>query len=148
MAMQIDLERLLAVAQATGALNGNTPGYGPMRLPQMRGKEASLTLSTMASLYGCCGLFDPCGSNDLLSLTLDSEPFLDWMGWRANNECRQFVKLLTYIGPAGTAAGTEGTGGRCGLRRCGRRGVRELRAAAAGQGPHQAGRAGARPDGE
>jgi hypothetical protein len=64
----------------------------------------------MASLYGCCGLFDPCGSNDLLSLTLDSEPFLDWLGWRSNNECRQFVKLLTYIGPAGTAAGTEGTG--------------------------------------
>lgn len=111
MSMQIDLERLLAVAQMTGALSGNTPAYGARQLtPQLGQKEAALTLSTMASMYGCCGLFDMCGSNDLLSLTIEAEPFLDWLGWQANNECRQFVKLISYVGPAGTAAGTEGTG--------------------------------------
>ena len=109
MAMNIDLERLIEVAQATGALSKSVTGYGPTLL-RSRGKEASLTLSTMASMYGCCGLFDPCGDNDLLSLTLESEPFLDWLGWRSNNECRQFVKMVSYIGPAGTTTDTETTG--------------------------------------
>ena len=106
MAMNIDLERLLQVAQATGALHGNTPAYG---LGQVS-KEASLTLSTMATMYGCCGLFNPSGSNDLLSLTIEAEPLLDWIGWRPNNECNQLVKLISYVGPAGTAEGAEGTG--------------------------------------
>lgn len=101
MALQIDLERLLQVAQATGALSGNTPQYN---LKQVGAKEASLTLSTMGSFYGCCGLFDMCGSNDLLSLTIEAEAFLDWLGWKANNECNQFVKLITYVGPASAAA--------------------------------------------
>lgn len=111
MAMQIDLELLMRAAQMTGALSGNTQAYGPANKYLMsQSKEASLTLSTMASMYGCCGLFDPCGTNDLLSLTVEQEPFLDWMGWRANNECRQFVKLISYVGPAGTATDAEATG--------------------------------------
>ncbi len=108
MAMQLDLEQLLRVAQLTGALSGNTPGYGPAQLT--RGKEASLTLSTMATLFGCCGLFANAGNNPLLTLTLEDEPFLTWLGWKPNNECRQFVELLSYVGPAGTAAGSASAG--------------------------------------
>jgi hypothetical protein len=107
MSLQIDLERLLQAAQASGALSGNMPQLG---LGQLGRKEASLTLSTLGSMYGCCGLFDMCGSNDLLSLTIEGEPFLDWLGFKPNNECNQFVKLIQYIGPAGTSTSTEGTG--------------------------------------
>ena len=100
MGFKIDSEALAQALTmlASGTLQGNQP----------RSKEASLTNSTMASMYGCCGLFDLCGSNDLLSLTVVGEQFLDWLSFRANNECNQFVKLITYIGPAGTAAGTWG----------------------------------------
>ena len=93
----IDVDLLLDVARRSGAL-------------QVRQKEASLTLSTMGQVAGCCGLFDPCGSNDLLSLVLEGEPFLDWLGWQPHNFCRQFVKLITYMGPAGAATGTSETG--------------------------------------
>lgn len=108
MGLSIDLERLLQVAQATGALAGNTPQYGAGDL--LRSKEASLTLSTLGSLYGPNPLFTVGGSNDLLSLTLEGEAFLDWLGWQANNETRQFVRLITYVGPSGTAAGSETSG--------------------------------------
>lgn len=108
MGLSIDLERLLAVAQATGALAGNTPQYGYPDL--LRSKEASLTLSTVPSLYGVSPLFAVCGSNDLLSLTVEGEPFLDWLGWQPNDEVTQIVKLITYIGPSGTAAGSASSG--------------------------------------
>jgi len=113
MTVNLDLTRLLEVAKATGALSGNYPGSAPM--PGLMSKEASLTLSTMGSMYGCCGLFTACGDNDLLSLSVEDEPFLDWLGWQANNECNQFVKLITYIWPSGTAAGSAsaGTAGAC-----------------------------------
>lgn len=110
MAMQLDLELLLRAAQNVGALQGNTRAYGG---PQLMGSKAyidTLTLSTAATMTGCCGLFDPCGSNDLLSLTLEAEPFLDWLGWKPDNQCKQFVKLISYIGPAGTSTGAEATG--------------------------------------
>ncbi|GAB4565328.1 MAG: hypothetical protein Kow0047_15780 [Anaerolineae bacterium] len=106
MTLQIDVERLLRAAQMTGALSGNGVQYGV--------KEAELTLS-QPTLYGTSGLFSMCGSNDLISLTVDDEPFLEWLGWKPNNEVRQFVKLITYVGPAGTAAGnpTSGVAGPC-----------------------------------
>lgn len=108
MSMQIDVQRLLEVARLTGALNGNAPGYGPAQLGQ---KEAALTLSGLGSFFGAGGgLFTMCGSNDLLSLTVQDDAFLNWLGWRANNEVRQFIKLLSYVGPAGTSTGAETTG--------------------------------------
>ena len=110
MTLNIDLEQFLKAAMQAGALSGNTPGYGPQNPFLLGKKEAALTLSTSPSLYGTSGLFGVCGSNDLLSLVVEDEPFLDWLGWKANNEVDQFVKMLTYVGPAGTAAGSEGTG--------------------------------------
>lgn len=108
MPMQIDLELLLRAAQGVGALQGNTQAYHALQ-----GNKAyisQLTPSSLATAYGCCGLFDRCGDNDLLSLTLESEQLVDWIGWRSDDQCRQFVKLLTYIGPAGTSTGTETSG--------------------------------------
>lgn len=104
MSLNIDIQRLLEVARMTGALSGNTPQFNAEQL-----KEASLTASTLLPVYNP-GLFDICGSNDLLSLVIENDPFLDWLGWRANNEAKQFVKLLTYVGPAGAYNGTEGNG--------------------------------------
>lgn len=110
MGMTLDIEQLVKLAHLTGALSGNGPGYGLGNLPGVRGKEASLTLSTLGSLTGCCGLFMDQSDNALFSLTMQDEPFLAWLQWTANDECRQFVKLLSYTGPSGTAAGTQGTG--------------------------------------
>lgn len=89
------------MAQEVGQINA--AGFGIAR------KEASLTASTLPQLYKD-GLFAMCGSNDLLSLSLEDEPFLDWLGWRGSNEVRQFVKLITYVGPSGTAAGSASSG--------------------------------------
>lgn len=106
--MQIDIAQLMRAAQAAGALSGYS---GAPNLPfDLRSKEASLTLSTLPSMYGASALFAMCGASDLLSLTLEGDPFLDWLGWQANNESRQLVKLITYIGPQGTAAGNASNG--------------------------------------
>lgn len=112
MTATVDLDMIVRALQSIQATGQTSPGMGvsPANKYLMGKKEASLTLSTMASMYGCCGLFEPCGSNDLLSLTVEQEALLDWLGWRANNECRQFVKLITYVGPAGTYSDTEATG--------------------------------------
>lgn len=107
MALQIDLDLLMRAAQQAGALSGRN-----LRAPGAATKEADLTLSTMASLYGASGLFSICGSNDLMSLTIEDEPFLEWLGWKPNNEVDQFVKLITYVGPAGTATKSPTSGAK------------------------------------
>lgn len=108
MGLTIDVEQLVRNAAALGAVSGNAgAGFG---FPRMRGKEASLTLSTLGSLSGCCGLFVDQSNSALFSLAMTDEPLLGWLGWVPNDECRQFVKLLSYTGPSGTAVGTEGTG--------------------------------------
>jgi hypothetical protein len=106
MSTLLDLDRLMQVAQMLGATGGT------QMAPGLRSKEASLTLSTMPTLYGTSGMFSICGSNDLLSLTLEDEPFLSWLGWKPNNEVRQFVKMLTYVGPAAAVNGTPTTGAK------------------------------------
>jgi len=97
----LDIDRLMQVARMTGALKAD--GFGPAR------KEASLTLSTQASFAGCCGLFTPTGQNDVLSLVMKDEPFLEWLGWVPNNDCDQFLKLVTYISGSGAASGSVST---------------------------------------
>lgn len=108
MGMQIDSDVLMKSLMALATAQ-NIPG-GPNF-----GKKATylggLTESTLPGVSGCCGLFDPCGENALLSLTKPNETFLDWISWRPNNDCRQFVKMLSYIGPAGTAAGARTSNG-------------------------------------
>lgn len=59
-----------------------------------------LTESTLATLYGCCGLFDPCGDADLMSLTLEKRnPLLDWIGWELTSECLIQRNFINWIRP-------------------------------------------------
>lgn len=63
--------------------------------------------SSVASLFGCCGLFDLCSDDDILSLSLQgADPFLDWLGWRKSAECVIHKNFITFIRP-------EQSGGVC-----------------------------------
>ena len=66
--------------------------------------------SSVATLFGCCGLFDLCSDDDILSLSLESNPFLDWLGFRPSDVCKIRKNFITWQGPDGIAAGsaTEG----------------------------------------
>lgn len=54
-----------------------------------------LSVSTVASIYGCCGVFDLCGDADLISLSLQgADPLLDYIGWEVTDVCvleRNFI---------------------------------------------------------
>jgi hypothetical protein len=58
-------------------------------------RGAELTTSTVADIYGCCGVFDLCGDADLISLSLAApDGFLDWVGWETTDLCvieRNFI---------------------------------------------------------
>ena len=63
-------------------------------------RDRDMTLSSMATVYGCCGLFDLCGDRDLLSLSFaGQEPFLDWIGWEPSVVCDIRKYFLTWIRP-------------------------------------------------
>lgn len=94
----IDTNALIQALVAAGGMSDRGPYPGRPYLG-VRPKEASLTLSSMASLVGCCGLFMDQSDNALFSLTQVDEPFLAWLGWVSNDDCRQFVKLLSWTGP-------------------------------------------------
>jgi len=52
-------------------------------------------------------LFDCCGNNDLMSLTVaGSSPFLDWIGWQATDVYRLVREYLLFTRAAQTAAGS------------------------------------------
>ncbi len=70
-----------------------------------------LTESTVATLFGCCGLFDPCGDRDLMSLTLEKRnPLLDWIGWEVTSECLVQRNFIDWVRPAAGLSGTRSTG--------------------------------------
>lgn len=54
-----------------------------------------LTESSVADVYGCCGVFDLCGDRDLLSLSFAGmDPLLDYIGWEMSDVCileRNFI---------------------------------------------------------
>lgn len=68
---------------------------------RMKQKEVQrLTLSTDATIYGCCGLFDLCNDRDLMSLSLEgTSPFLDWLGWKLSLECVIRKSFIHYVRP-------------------------------------------------
>ena len=66
----------------------------------------SFSQSTLATIYGCCGLFDLCGDADLMSLSLEgTSKLLDWIGWERTSLCKIIKNFITYTAPSGTAAG-------------------------------------------
>jgi hypothetical protein len=77
----------------------------------MKERQALSIEDTPAAPYGCCGLFDLCSDDDVLSLSLmGMDPFLDWLGFQASTVCKVHRSFITWAGPEGTAAGaaTEG----------------------------------------
>ncbi len=80
----------------------------------MQHKERTdLSLSTAATVYGCCGLFDMCADEDLMSLHFQgADPFLDWLGWISTNVC--FVKKEFIAWQRPEQAGGVCTGGYLG----------------------------------
>lgn len=56
------------------------------RVPQPVQRVSSV--SDVGSIYGCSGVFDLCGDNDLISLSLQSpDPLLDYIGWEVTDIC-------------------------------------------------------------
>ena len=70
---------------------------------------ARLTESSLATIYGCCGIFDLCADNDIMSLSFqEQEPLLDWIGWESSDVClikKEFIAWVRpeYSGGAATA---------------------------------------------
>jgi hypothetical protein len=63
-------------------------------------RRAELTLSDLATIYNCCGLFDMCADEDLVSLSLEgADAFLDWMGWERTNICVIKKEFIAYMRP-------------------------------------------------
>jgi len=63
-------------------------------------ERQALTLSDLATIYGCCGLFDMCADEDLMSLHFaGTEPFMDWLGWIATNICLIRKEFIAWMRP-------------------------------------------------
>lgn len=61
---------------------------------------SSMTISDLATIYGCCGLFDLCSDMDLMSLSFEGQnKFLDWIGWEKTNVCLIKKNFITYVRP-------------------------------------------------
>lgn len=59
-----------------------------------------LTESSLATIYGCCGLFDVCGDGDLMSLSFEgTNPFLDWLGWEGTQTCEVRRSFINWVRP-------------------------------------------------
>lgn len=71
-----------------------------------------LTLSTADGLYSTIPpLFDLCGDNDLMSLSLAGvNPFLDWLGWQGTDVYRLVREFVLFNRAAKTLQGTASAG--------------------------------------
>jgi len=59
-----------------------------------------LTISDLATVYGCCGLFDMCADEDLMSLHFSgAEPFMDWLGWESTDICVVRKEFIAWVRP-------------------------------------------------
>lgn len=77
----------------------------------------SSSVDTLATINGCCGLFDLCGDADLMSLSFQGvDPFLDWIGWEPTDVCKIIKNFITWVRPArSTGTATPGyVGDPCG----------------------------------
>ena len=76
-----------------------------VRVKENRLKETSLTVTETNNLYGCGGLFGLCGPDDIIGLTMQDDPLVQWLGFYPDVACEKFIKGWTYTDVAGTAAG-------------------------------------------
>lgn len=69
------------------------------RLQQPDTKQR-LTVSSLATIYGGCGLFGLCGSEDLITLTMaGTNPFFDWIRWVGSDEHLIERNFIHWIRP-------------------------------------------------
>lgn len=75
-------------------------------------KKTRLTLGTEDGLYSTIPpLFDPCGDNDLMSLSFARvNPFLDWLGWVPTSTYRLVREFILFNRAAKTIGGTKSAG--------------------------------------
>ena len=72
-------------------------------LKRLREGNGDMSLSDQATIYRCCGLFDLCNDQDLMSLSLEgTSPFLDWLTWRLTDLCVIRKSFITYTAPEHT----------------------------------------------
>jgi len=70
-----------------------------------------LTVSNLATIYGCCGLFDLCADSDLMSLSFEGQqPFLDWIGWEKTDVCEIRKHFITWVRPELNELGNRSAG--------------------------------------
>lgn len=63
-------------------------------------QRQALSVSDLATIYGCCGLFDMCADQDLISLSLQgADPFMDWLGWEGTDVCVIKKEFITWMRP-------------------------------------------------
>ena len=76
--------------------------YREWALGQM-GKEVQRhtsagTLDDLCNPYGCTGWADPCGDNDIVSLSMcGPDKLLDALGWLPTDVCRHVYKYLSWV---------------------------------------------------
>lgn len=71
----------------------------------------NLSVSNLATIYGCCGLFDLCADSDLMSLSFEGQqPFLDWVGWEKTNVCLIKKNFITWVRPQLNDLGNRSAG--------------------------------------
>lgn len=61
----------------------------------------TMSVSDLATPFGCCNFFDRCGDGDLMSLHFAGQlPLLDWMGFNVSDECYRTMEFISYVRPA------------------------------------------------
>ncbi|MCJ7761493.1 hypothetical protein MUP59_10215, partial [Candidatus Bathyarchaeota archaeon] len=70
-----------------------------------------LTVSSLATIYGCCGYFSACSDADLMSLSMEgTSKFLDWIGWERTNVCNIVKNFITWVRPEPNISGNRSVG--------------------------------------
>jgi len=72
-------------------------------------QRADLSLDSLATIYGCCGLFDMCSDADLMSLSFEKQnKFLDWLSWQITSVCTIKRNFLNWVRPEDCSEGYLG----------------------------------------
>ncbi|MCW3990624.1 MAG: hypothetical protein NWE88_11190, partial [Candidatus Bathyarchaeota archaeon] len=112
--MSAEAKVLQALQDALGVAAQNLGGneylrkQGSLMPTPMLGRKAMT--ADEDTFFGCTTMFAICGPDDIINLSILESKFSEWLGWRENNECEQFIKMVNYMDVTGTAAGTAAAG--------------------------------------
>lgn len=83
----------------------------PARREMVNRSDDDMSLSSLATIYGCSGLFDLCSDQDLMSLSFEGQnQFLDWVGWELTNICKITKNFVTWVRPEAAQNGSRSAG--------------------------------------